>query len=285
MDASPFEQRSRGTVRRDRQWIEREYGREKWPAILAEARRLLDSGETRLGALLWLLTSWEYGDDINDDMDVIVLGGLVRMPAVSAIAGFYEMIRASVLQCCWPGTGTVLELCAGWGRALFLAWENGAPPHARYGALEYTEAGRDCAKLIAGRAPGMRLETAHFDLHAPDLAQWRGGDHAVVLTVYGVEQAPQICPTFFDEILALAPQVDVIHIEPIGWQCRDALGLSERQGSSQDYAIANDTNQNLWVMLKQLELQGRIEIVRSVPDAFGLNPQNAASLIHWRKRA
>ncbi|MES2294533.1 MAG: hypothetical protein V4527_14615 [Pseudomonadota bacterium] len=282
---NPFESLPRGTVRRDQHWIEREYGREKWPAVLAEARRLIAGGETRLGALLWNLTIWEYGDDLDSEIEVVLLGKRVRMPTVSALAGFYELIRSSILRSCRPDTKTILDLGAGWGRSLFLAWENGAPRSARYGCLEYTPSGRDCAELIASAAPGMRLKTAYFDLRAPELSSWRNEDHTVVFSVYGVEQVPDITTAFFEQILALSPAVDVIHIEPVGWQYRADLALAGLEGSSQAYAIANDTNRNLWMRIKDLEKKGRVEIVRVIPDVYGLNPNNAASIIHWRKCA
>jgi hypothetical protein len=283
--SNPFEGRRHGDVQRDRQWIEREYGREKWPAILREAQRLLAAGETRLGAVAWQLTTWEYGDDVGSNSDITVLGERTRLPTVSAIAGFYELISSAIARACRADTGAILDMGAGWGRCLFFAWQNGAPANARYGCLEYTASGREAALALARLEPRMKFDAQPFDLHAPDLSHWQGTEgHVVAFSVYAIDQVPRINATLFDELLALAPAVDVIHVEPVGWQCRRDIGYPDSRGSSEAYAVQHDTNRNLWPTLKALADSGRIEIVQAIPDAYGLNPENTASVIHWRKR-
>lgn len=284
-DTGPFAQRALGMVRRDHQWVEREYGREKWPAVLAETRRLLETGETRLDAIVRQLTHWEYGNELDGSIEIVINGRQVYIPTLSALAGFYGLVSGEIIRSCRDDTQVLLDLCAGWGRSLFLSWSGGAPKNARYGCLEFTEAGRKSADLIGSTAPEMQLNAAKFDLHNPDLSEWRSpSGHVVVTTTYGIEQAPEIGFGLFERILEIAPAVDVIHFEPIGWQCRESAGCPDYVGSSSEYAALNDTNVNLWSVLTRLQEEGRITIVRVLPDIYGLNPRNAATLIHWRKR-
>ena len=283
---SPFSKKVTSPVRRDHQWIEREYGREKWPSVLAECERILSTGESRIGAILSQLMQWEHGEATDVPIEILALGQLLgKMPVPSALAGFYNLVISTTIGATNAETHTVLELGAGWGRNLFLVWANGGPNLARYGSLEFTAAGCECARLISQAIPEMQMEPRVFDLRNPDLSAWKSpSGHATVLTVYGIEQAPRIGRELFSEILDLAPSIDVVHFEPVGWQIRgDAEGRSQL-GSSKNYAELNDTNMDLWEQIKLFERKGYVDIVSTMPDVYGLNPYNSASLIHWRKR-
>src|SRR5262249_1479919 len=89
---------------------------------------------------------------------------------------------------CNAETKRIIELGSGWGANLFYLWLGGAPRAAAYVAMEYTEAGREATRLLAGIEPGPALAIRAFDYHRPDLSEFRTGDRTIVFTSYSIEQ-------------------------------------------------------------------------------------------------
>jgi hypothetical protein len=268
-------------VRRDHAWIEREYGTEKWPLARAAIAAIAPGPPpTRvLGAVLDEL--WPRLDD-PEPVDVVVDGRRTRLPLGAALGAFTQLIVTRVLAAARPDTGLVVELGSGWGRNLAEAWLAGGPADAEYVAAEYTAAGREATDALAPHLPGQRLTSRAFDYHRPDLADLRrDAGHAVVFSVHSLEQIPHVAPALLDEILALAPAVTVVHVEPVGWQLP---GAGDREGTSAGYAERNDYNRDLIAVLREAEAAGRLAIEDARAEVLGINPDNSSSVVVWSKR-
>jgi hypothetical protein len=269
-------------VRRTREWVEREYGREKWPAIErvieAEARAEPDAGLARiLGRVA--RSQWRAGDPLAARL---FAGGSaqVRLPASGAHAAEQGVVLDVVAHACTATTDLIVELGAGWAWHLLALWATGGPRRARYVAAEYTVAGRRAAVRLAALDPRLRFSAVPFDYHAPRL-DGGGARHAVVFSVNSVEQIPYVQPAVFAAIRGLAPSVTCIHFEPVGWQ----LGGQAATGSSAAYAERHDYNRNLVAAVRAEAAAGRLVLDAIVPDVFGVNPRNATTVVRWRAGA
>lgn len=273
-------------VQRDRAWIDREYGLEKWPAVLKQVQSWIAEGETQLSRLVGRINAWETGGGDFSLTSVVIAGRRVAMPELLAYSGFYTLVRESLLEACRrDAPELIVEMGSGWGRNLLDLWCAGGPAAARYIALEYTAAGRECARSLAALAPELAFDVHPFDFYRPDFAPVARGGRALVYTVFGIDQIPHIGRPVFEACLGLADEVTGIHLEPTGWQMAaadpDLTGGGE--GSSEAYAARHDYNRNLWPVLTALAGEGRIVIEEVRADLYGANPENAASYVRWRK--
>jgi hypothetical protein len=267
-------------VIRDAAWVEREYGREKWPAILAQINACLASGETHLSRAITAVERFEFGTPDLKAIAAIALGERTRLPAALACLGLPALVTEAVIAACSATTGAIVELGCGWGRFLFHAWLRGAPRLARYHALELTQAGRDCATALARLEPSMPIRIAHFDFQKPDFSTIPSPlDHAVVFTVSSLHQVPLIDEGLYRAVFDIAESVDCLHFEQIGWQMRPGPATS----ADRDYALENDYNRNLWDVLRELKQRREIELLDVRADIFGSESRYPLSLVHWRR--
>jgi len=265
---------------RDAAWIEREYGREKWPAVQERINATLETGDRSLSRLISTVARWEWGSPGLQPVTAIALGERVQLPSSLAWHGFYAMVAEAVIATCRDETQAIVDLGCGWGRSLFEVWLRGGPRSATYHGLEFTQAGLDCVATLAKLEPGMAVRTARFDFQRPDFASLAPGlKHAVVFTVSSVHQIPLLDKDAVRSILRIADTVDCLHFEQIGWQ----LAPPEQSVADRDYALRNDYNRNLWAVLKEMSDAGEITLVNVTVDMFGAQTLYPMSLVHWRR--
>ena len=268
-------------VTRDAAWVEREYGREKWPQVLAMIREEIaeEGDEPSLSRVVSRVARREwYGDRGGLAAREAIFGGArASVPAAVAHGGHQRLIVESVIAACSPETDLVAELGSGWGYNLFNTWLGGGPADARYVAAEYTEAGREATCLLAALEDRLMLTTVEFDYHAPDRTEIDRATHAVVFTAHSIEQIPALPSGALEWIASLADRVTCVHLEPVSWQVEDAAG-----GSSREYAERHDYNRNLIDTLRRAAADARLTIDLEVTDVVGENPENSTTLVVWR---
>jgi len=194
-------------------------------------------------------------------------------------------------------TRRIIELGSGWGTNLFYLWLGGAPRAAEYVAMEYTEAGREVTRLLAGTDPGLALAVHPFDYNRPDLSAFRSLDRTVVFTSYSIEQMTELNDALFEELLAIPGLDRVVHVEPVSWQLLAGSALGPLIGAL-SYVVPprlsleidlrrrsrnSGYNRDLLPKLRALERGGRIRIERVVKNYVGPNPLNPATAIVWRR--
>ena len=265
-------------VVRDADWITREYGREKWPAI----ERLVDEVAAREDDLLRIVSEVarheRYPGGPLEPVEAVFGGARAEVPAAVARGGYQALIVDTVLAQCSADTDLVVELGSGWGRNLLLAWLAGGPRRARYVAAEYTAAGRRVASRLGSLAPGLDLASIPFDYRAPDLGLVGAGRRALVFTAHSVEQIAHLPGSVIDRVRGLAEDVTCVHFEPVGWQFRDRA----LEGSSEGYAAEHDYSANLASLLQERARAGELELLDVIPEAVGVNPANATTVVVWR---
>ena len=270
-----------GTPVRDESWVNREYGREKWPAVMERINAEIAGGERSLSRLVAKVARWEAESPALQPVTAVALGERLTLPASLAWHGFYALAAEAVIAACRDDTGAVVDLGCGWGRSLFDIWLRGGPRAAGYHALEFTQAGVDCVNLLASLEPRITVVAARFDFRNPDFSSLpRGLAHAAVFTISSVHQVPTLDKDAFRAILTIADSVDCLHFEQIGWQ----INPGARAAADRDYAVRNDYNRNLWDVLTGLKENREIEIVDVRADLFGMQALYPISLVHWRSR-
>lgn len=263
--------------RRTHAAVEREYGTEKWPRVRSDLDAVL--AELGPGAPLSRivgLTRAASGDARDPLIEVVADGQRIRLPASAAYGAHRALVVRSVLARCVADTDLVVDLGAGWGHLLASVWSDGGPAGAAYVAAEYTAAGRGCAARMSEVALDVDLRAIPFDHTAPDLS-CLGADHrhAVIFSCHSVEQAPRLGARWVEALVGVADRVDVVHLEPVGWQTGDA------PVSSAAYADEHDYNRDLVPVLRQAEADGVLAIERVEVDVIGVNPTNPSTLITW----
>ena len=271
------------SMARTRQWVAREYGNEKWPAVerLVERACIEEGSAPQMSRVLALVCrqEWYQGEAASVNQEAIVDGRYVQPPRSVTFGGFQHYVTEATLEACQPEPDLVLELGSGWGRNLVTLWLAGGPREASYVGAEYTDAGRRAAARLASLEPALRFESMPFDYHSPDLSGLARVRRAVVITVHSVEQVPHVGQELIEAVRRLGDEVECLHFEPVGWQRGDA----DRAGSSREHAEAHDYNRNLLSLLQACERCGEIEIVGVDTEVIGAGtPLNATSLIRWR---
>jgi hypothetical protein len=268
---------SKTRVVRDAEWVGREYGREKWPAILARIDLELAAGESHIARVVNRVKRWQLATPEDATLEVVVAGRAMRLPGPFALHGGMGLMLEKLLVLA-EGADAIIELGSGWGFNLFHLWLNGGPRMARYFACEYTEAGRLCTERLAAIAPTFAIEALPFDYHQPDLRRvGRFAGRVLVFSCHSIEQIPQLSANLFAELRQVARRVDGVHLEPIGWQMAGERGV----GSSQEYAQKHDYNRNLWPLLNQLQASGLLRLGECRPEYFGQNSGNSGSMLCW----
>lgn len=264
-------------VVRNSEWIDREYGREKWPAILARIDAELAAGERNLARIVNCVRRWETAACGEQLQSVVVAGRALQLPRSFALHGGSGLVLERLVALA-EGADAVIELGSGWGYHLLQLWLQGGPRKARYFALEYTAAGRECTQRLAGLDASLALTVLPFDYYDVDLAPLgRFAGRVVVFSCFSIDQIPQLPAGLYAALRRLATRVDGIHFEPAGWQMQGEQGV----GSSRAYAERHDYNRNLWPLLQQCAAEGLLRIEASSPNLFGQNPDNSASMIRW----
>jgi hypothetical protein len=260
-------------VVRSAEWIDREYGREKWPAILSRIDAELAAGETQLARVLSAVKRWETSSGEDRDLSVVVAGRALHLPRSFALHGGLGLILEKLVARAAPAD-VIIELGSGWGFNLFHLWLNGGPRKA----LEYTLAGRQCTERLAALQRDLDIATMAFDYYAVNLDPLgRLAGRVFVFSCFSIDQIPQLPASIFHALRKLANRVDGIHFEPAGWQMEGEGCL----GSSRQYAEKHDYNRNLWPLLNQLQGDGVLRLEACHANLFGQNSDNSAAMLCW----
>ncbi len=269
-------------ISRTTAWIDREFGREKWPAISARIDGEIAAGETDLARVVSRVKRWELHTERTSPAPITVDGVRLEVPWAFGVHGGLAM-QIEMLIDAARGADAIVELGSGWGYNLFQMWLAGGERRAKYYALEFTQTGRDATAALARLEPRLDLAVLPFDYYAVDLdAIGTFPGRVFAFSIFSVDQIPQLSRDVFDALRRLAPQVDGMHFEPAGWQMPERRGA--RGGSSAQYAERHDYNRNLWPLIAGLERDGLLHVDETRPELFGLNADNSATLIRWSAR-
>jgi hypothetical protein len=161
------------------------------------------------------------------------------------------------------------------GRNLLLTWLAGGPASARYVAAEYTEAGRRVAARLAALEPGLDLASVPFDYKAPDLRAIGTGRQALVFTAHSVEQIACLPDAMTAEVRRLAQEVTCVHSSPWGGSSASPRRRVLRKVTPQRMTTTP-------ISQSYRAKEGDLEVLEGIPEALGITPANATTVVVWR---
>ena len=248
--------------------IEREFGREKWGALLEKFRQ---NPESRLDDV----DRWSAGDQTTTLASVDE--HIVEMTPEESHDAYIAFI-ADALEPHLPASALV-ELGCGYGSVILGLARKAAFQDLPYFAADFTSTGVELAHRIAGNE-SIKLATGSADLRGSPITNLEIPDGAVIYTAYAAQYVDPLEETFVEGLMSLRPKV-VVHVEPVYEHCDPTtlLGLLRQR-----YIEANGYNRNLSTILHDHEAKGSLEIIRDSSPGFGPNPLLAASVIAWVPR-
>ncbi|MGD9850233.1 MAG: hypothetical protein AB7T38_03095 [Nitrospirales bacterium] len=256
-----------------------------WRERMQSIQQVIESGETDLMRALQIVRGHEENRRKMglETRRWVINDKYMELPWRPAAAAYRSAVFEAVLAVVRSNTTKIIETGSGWGEHLCNIFLNGGPYDATYYACELEEEGRKCALMLAALNPIFRLEARFFDYLNPDYSRIpTDGEHTILLTAHSVEQVSHIHENCIEGVLNLGKQVNGIHFEPMGWQTQKEKSLSEVSQVHRNRCLDLHYNENLWPLLKKIEGEGRIKILKCVPNMIGLD-YNPATLIVWEK--
>jgi hypothetical protein len=287
----PIDMTADTPIERTAEWIEREYGREKWPAIERTIDAICndETSPPNMARVIARVSRSEMygGGGALAEFPAVVSGKELHVARGIAYGAYQQLIVDAVVDDCTTDTDAVVELGSGWARNLLRVWLGGGPANAIYVGGEFTASGRRAATRLAELEPSLRFISLPFDYRQPDFSPLDRFRHAVVFTAHSVEQVPRVSVHLLAAMRSIAARVTCLHFEPVGWQVDERVPTltQERLGSSRAYAIRNDYNVNLIETLRLAEADEILKIEHITTEAVGINPSNAASVVRWSSLA
>lgn len=249
--------------------IEREFGREKWGALLERFRATPAAG-------LKDVDEWAAG---STESSLSTVGEHLVLMTPEESHNAYISYIGNALAPYLPATD-VVELGCGYGSVILGLARHEEFLGANLFAADYTLSGPELAAAIAGRE-GMPLTAGQCDLKKNPVTTLPIPEGSLIYTAYAAQYVEPVTRESIAGIAALKPKA-VVHVEPLYEHCDDAtlLGLLRRR-----YIEMNGYNRNLLTMLRQLEAEGSIRLIHESEAAFGPNPLLAASVVSWAPAA
>ena len=246
--------------------IEREFGQEKWGALL---ERYWHNTKARLEDV----DRWAAGDVGNTLASVDE--HIVEMTLEESHDAYIAFI-ANALEQRLPASALV-ELGCGYGSVILGLSRKAAFQDIPYFAADFTSTGPELAGLIA-KEEGITLMTGSADLRKNPVTNLDIPEGSLIYTAYAAQYVELLTEDFVNGLVALKPSV-VVHIEPVYEHCdvSTLLGLLRQR-----YIEANGYNRNLSTILHHHERLGSLEIIQESVPGFGPNPLLAASVIAWK---
>jgi hypothetical protein len=248
--------------------IEREFGREKWGA-------LLDRFKKTEGARLDDVDRWAAGE--TKVTLASVDQHLVEMTPEESHEAYIAYISDSLAP--YLPASALVELGCGYGSVILGLARKPAFQDLPYFAADYTKTGPELAQLIAAEE-SVKIETGSIDLRRPDVTDLKIPAGALIFTSYAAQYIQPLADSFIEGLKSHEPKA-VVHVEPVYEHCDPStlLGLLRQR-----YIQANGYNQNLSTILHDHEALGSLEIIHESVPGFGPNPLLAASVIAWKPR-
>ena len=187
---------------------------------------------------------------------------------------WFKVFQRWLFTTYFKGAKTIYEF--GCGSGINLAALAELYPEKRYVGLDWTEASKQIVDEMAS-ARGWNMEGRFFDFFAPDKSL-KLDEGSVVLTVHALEQIGHDYEAFLQYLLEESPAL-CVHIEPVVEWFDDSNLV--------DYAAIRCHKKRKYLegfpnRLKELERDGRVEIIKTKRSFFGTLFGEGYSQIIWR---
>lgn len=170
-----------------------------------------------------------------------------------------------------------IELGSGWGRNIIRLQKYF--PNFKYIACELSKSGRKVTELFSNKYD-LNIDVLPFNyLKWKSLKKIKSSKKTIIFTSYSIEQVSKLDKDFFYCLLKTFDQLVVYHIEPVLFQ------IEGRKFPFYEYYNSH-YNQNLFSILKELQLEKKIKIIKSTKSNFsyGTNvTSDESAIIIWKK--
>jgi hypothetical protein len=246
--------------------VTREFGREKWGALLDRYRR------TGACATIDVVDGWM----IESELPTLRSEGdrFYLLSAKEALDRHYEVV-ARTIQELLPARA-IVELGAGYGSVIFKMANDPRFRGISLLAAEYTDSGVELMKLLS-RASDMHLPIGHCDLAADSFTKLSIPEGSIVFTCMAAHYIPKLGDRFVDSFRVLRPKA-VVNFEPCYEHCN---GETLTGMLRQRYIEMNDYNTNLMTLLHRHAANQTISIRDEQRAVIGVNPLLPISIFHW----
>ena len=178
---------------------------------------------------------------------------------------------------------TIVELGSGYGANLFELHYAGCPRGIELHSAEPAPDLRRVTDLLVTLDPAVRIATHPFDFRDPDLGFLTGRDSILFFTHMSVMFVPEIGEAAFLAMMATAPRVTCIHLEPVGWQL--AAGQYAASVGQRQVALQKMFNQDLIPVLQGLHNAGRLQVTGIYKDVMcDRDRAHTLSVAVWQSR-
>ena len=244
--------------------LEREYGVEKWGALLTALKSNNPPKTTEEADAFFFSSAEETLCTFENEFRLTTMRDANR--------AFIELVLLTIEQ--YLPAAAVVELGTGYGSVLLKLAQK---LKVRMIGGEYSKSGVECLDILA-KLQGLNIEAGLCDLTAKKFTDLMIPEKSLIFTSYTVTLQAEVTESFVENWLALKPKV-VIHFEPFYEHAKETsmLGLLRRK-----YIEANHYNRNLMTMLRLFEAKGKLKVLEEKPCVLGSNALLPASVVVWR---
>lgn len=256
-----------------------------WSNRLNKIMQYIEGGDRNIGEIFARLRAFRMMGrwQADERVEFISFGQPATLLGSSGFVYYRHAVAETVIAAARDDTVAVVELGSGNGESTFTIWSEGRLRRPRFYACEFSEAGRRTARILASLDPRLKLDARFFDFRRPSFEGMEvDKGHMVVFSTHSIEQVSEIPDTLIERICALAPEVTVLHFEPVGWQFAPDPSV-DFIVKHKERCLKFNYNTNLWTLLKRYEERGSIEITQALPYFFGYT-YNPICKIVWKKK-
>ena len=254
---------------------------QRWSLVEDKLRTLISRGESDLSRILHLL---QTGAKHGKKSIASVLGypselaDMLSYPAEQPPLAIQRFARSAIVDTVIERServDAIIELGAGWGSNLFHIWARGGPD-VEYHCLDFADSGLQVCDLITRTIKrGPRIRGQQFDFRAPDFDYLTDRYRSVlVLTSSAIDKVTWLPDAFLDQVARLAPDVEVISFEFVGWQDQQWSQLPQQLRNQIE---EGGVNRDYLPLIRSYEHRDRLRLKDFRTRAFGRNE----SLIIW----
>ena len=243
--------------------INREFGQDKWGALLAK----------------WIESPCNISD-VRDAMTraTLVHSGIVErnlklMTEKEAHYYYVNLVESALLE---DSSKTLVEIGCGFGSVLLDLVGRGNLNYNHVYGLEYTDQGVELAERLS-RWHNYDVQMAKGDFNLQGISNITIPPESDILTSYSFHYVKDSSKAL-NNLITLNPR-RVIHFEPMLQHYDQSTLLGCLQAK---YLLSNGYNTTMRNDLRLLEESGKVEVLQDKPMVFGSNCLLPASLVIWR---
>jgi len=221
---------------------------------------------------LWKYLKYQVNKNKNNISDSQILWNIILEKELDGININYTPVIQELLN---NNDGEIIiDMGSGWGRYAISLINNGVSQNIY--ALEYAHTGRNITNYF-GNILKNQVKSYEFNYNNPNFTMIEENKDVFVYSIHSIEQIQNISENLFIKLINRFNKVKGFHLEPVGWQIVETE-INEKDIYERKRCKKASYNENLWSILKKLEVKQKIKILK-VKKYF----HRHGTLIIWEK--